>query len=387
MKYYMHIGSLEYKGKSVYKSQINYISSGQDYFRRLVEKISETKTIFINSVIETDNPRAKPFNEGNYFVSFVSNSLLVRVLQTKWAIIKNYRKMPFQDKSNSEIVILLNQPLRPYLKAAFEIKKDFKKAQIITFIPDLPEYSNLSRLPLFINFLKKIDNSIIYRQLKKIDAYVLFAEAMAKILPKHPYTTIETISEAVLYVKDSQVSSNKKVILYTGSLHSKFSVFDFAFSLLPLMDDNVVFIVAGKGDDCERLSSMPKNKVIALGYLSPEEVIEYQKAADVVVNPRLPDSGLYTNYSFPSKITEYLSNCGIVACHKLGGVPNEYDSVLFYPEEATSLSLAKLCIKLCYLSNADRENARANSSRLLSLKTAEYAVKKLYDLEDLLNNR
>jgi glycosyltransferase involved in cell wall biosynthesis len=63
-----------------------------------------------------------------------------------------------------------------------------------------------------------------------------------------------------------------------------------------------------------------------LGMLPYEKTLELFERADLLVNPREED--LYTRYSFPSKIFDYLASGKKIMCFKLPGIPEEYDEYL-----------------------------------------------------------
>ena len=67
------------------------------------------------------------------------------------------------------------------------------------------------------------------------------------------------------------------------------------------------------------------------GFVSHERALELQAHASLLINPRSP-RGVFTRYSFPSKTLEYMRSGKPVVCHRLEGIPEEYDPYLQYIE-------------------------------------------------------
>lgn len=67
------------------------------------------------------------------------------------------------------------------------------------------------------------------------------------------------------------------------------------------------------------------------GFVSHERALELQAKAALLINPRSP-KGVFTRYSFPSKTLEYMRSGKPVVCHRLEGIPEEYDPYLQYIE-------------------------------------------------------
>lgn len=62
------------------------------------------------------------------------------------------------------------------------------------------------------------------------------------------------------------------------------------------------------------------------------KLVQIEKQATLLVNPRF-SCELYTKYSFPSKILEYMSTGTPVLTTKLEGIPDEYSDFLYFFED------------------------------------------------------
>ena len=91
--------------------------------------------------------------------------------------------------------------------------------------------------------------------------------------------------------------------------------------------DDECLLIFGDGDYevKEYIKKMACNSkhIQYLGTIPNEEVLRYEKMAELLINPR-PNIGDYTKYSFPSKLIEYMCSGIPALVNKLDGVPDEY---------------------------------------------------------------
>ena len=79
------------------------------------------------------------------------------------------------------------------------------------------------------------------------------------------------------------------------------------------------------------------------GFVSHERALELQAKAALLINPRSP-KGVFTRYSFPSKTLEYMRSGKPVVCHRLEGIPEEYDPYLQYIEGEGAGAIVNACL-------------------------------------------
>ena len=96
-----------------------------------------------------------------------------------------------------------------------------------------------------------------------------------------------------------------------------------------------------------------------MGCVTPDKVVEYEKRALLLVNPR-PTNETFSKFSFPSKTMEYLLSGTAVVSTKLPGIPEEYfdymfsfdsddrDSIFDKLNELLNLTRANWLMILCY---------------------------------------
>jgi glycosyltransferase involved in cell wall biosynthesis len=175
---------------------------------------------------------------------------------------------------------------------------------------------------------------------------------MAEYFPNKPFSIIEGFSSPCLDY-DVELKISKNAILYAGALYEKFGIKTLinVFNNLP---GNYELWLFGYGDMIEYISQMSKSnpKILFFGNISNSLVLDYQKKARLLVNPR-PINHEFTKYSFPSKILEYMSSGTPVLTTKLAGIPPEYDDKLLYFEDDSYNGIMNGLVK--YLNYSDDE--------------------------------
>jgi glycosyltransferase involved in cell wall biosynthesis len=91
---------------------------------------------------------------------------------------------------------------------------------------------------------------------------------------------------------------NKKIILYFGRLHYQKNV-ELLVRSFPLVKDkikDVKLIIVGTGNQYDKLKRMSDNDpdIVMTGFVSDEELVDYMRAADVVVFPSRGENASFT---------------------------------------------------------------------------------------------
>jgi glycosyltransferase involved in cell wall biosynthesis len=265
------------------------------------------------------------------------------------------------DKTEEKVIVIYCAHT-PFLEAAVYAKKKDPKIKLCLYVPDLPEYMNLSsRKSLIYSIAKKYDIKIMSRLMKKVDGYVLLTEHMKNALPvgEKPYIVCEGLIDRIdqtAYLKKDTEEIN---VVYTGKLYEKFGVKDLIDSFKYIKDDRYRLILCGSGDCDEyaRTVAQKDRRIILLGQIMPDEAVLWQKKTDVLVNPR-PNNDEYTKYSFPSKNIEYLLTGNPVVGYMLDGMPDCYRKFMCIvnPEEDCAKVLADGIQNALSLSETDITN-------------------------------
>lgn len=270
----------------------------------------------------------------------------------------------------------------PFLKAVYKLDS---KIDITLIVTDLPEYYDLFATGIIKKVFRNINNHFIYKYMKRVDSFVLLTEDMKNPLKveKRPYLLMEGLINSDNYVDfldtSKNGSSNKKIILYTGTLHYKFGIKILLEAFHGITIENYELWLCGKGDaekDIIKRSELDR-RIKYFGFLPKENIIRLQKEATVLINPR-QNNDQFTKYSFPSKTMEYLAIGKPVIMYKLDGIPIEYDKYLNYIEGDTAEEMKDKIIEICELTTTERnEIGKLGQEYVISNKNSTVQAKRL----------
>ena len=166
------------------------------------------------------------------------------------------------------------------------------------------------------------------------DGFIFLTEQMNEAVNRKnkPYIVIEGIADASLSLcKDEKDGVyDKKTVVYAGSIAKIYGIENLVKGFLKADIKDCELLIYGDGDYREELENICKNNksVIYMGVCPNDEIVEIEKRASLLVNPR-PAAPEYTKYSFPSKTIEYMASGTPVLTTKLPGIPEEYFEYLY----------------------------------------------------------
>lgn len=288
-----------------------------------------------------------------------------------------------KDLMNTKILVgytALNPTLELF-KYAKSINKDIKTCLIL---PDLPSMCTASN-KLFNIFLNNVSKKMDKHQ-GFIDNYVVLTEQMATELNiSGNYVVIEGIvdseekGDAYNSIVTKNIVNQTNTILYSGTLNKKYGVVNLLEAFKRIEDKKYRLVICGKGDseDLIKQASLEDSRIEYFGLLNNSDVVQLQKEARVLVNPR-QNNEEYTKFSFPSKILEYMMSGRPVLAYKLDGIPNEYDNYLEYVHGDEIADLKEAIISICNKSD-ERLNSLGKKARDFALlnKNESVQVKKI----------
>ena len=142
-------------------------------------------------------------------------------------------------------------------------------------------------------------------------------------------------------------------MLYSGTLEPDLGVPELleVFASLPEYD----LWICGQGSMSAEVTRAAKShaNIRYFGFVSHERALELQAKAALLINPRSP-KGVFTRYSFPSKTLEYMRSGKPVVCHRLEGIPEEYDPYLQYIEGEGAGAIVNAVRKVLALTPEER---------------------------------
>ena len=302
----------------------------------------------INSIFVGSYPkRFKKINIKTYnFSHLESGSNDINVGYCNLTIIKHFHryislrahiKNWIQDDSEKQKVVIAYAMTTPFTKILKYIKTLDENIITCIIIPDLPQYMNMSgRENTIYKFMKKIEIKQMDKDIAHADCFVFLTKYMSDFLNNNkPSTVVEGIATDVFSGVDKIMKNpNIKTILYSGGLEEKYGVVNLIKAFEKIVGENFRLVICGSGTAEKEIINASKrdNRIIFKGLVTREKVLELQKTANVLINPR-PNKEEYTKYSFPSKIMEYLSSGVPVISYKLDGIPDEYYDYMYTIED------------------------------------------------------
>jgi glycosyltransferase involved in cell wall biosynthesis len=214
----------------------------------------------------------------------------------------------------------------PFTKIAEFIKKKYPHIKVCVVVPDLPEYmrNGKEKEKFFYKVTKKESIRYIRRNLRDVDCYVLLTDTMKEWFKKPvKYTVVEGIAGAISETEETLV--REKRIVYAGGISEAYGVVDLVKSFVRIDAPDWELVLYGDGNSMKVVQNLAADhpNVKVMGMRPNQEVVAMQKKASILINPR--KNQIFTRYSFPSKILEYMSSGTAVMAYKLDGMPAEYD--------------------------------------------------------------
>jgi len=296
------------------------------------------KKIFLSSSnFQFENIEGK--NCGFMNLTYIKNHSIYKSIKGKafkWA----------KKNINNQKTIIVYSLIEPYLKAAIDVKVKYPDTHICCIVLDLPEYFDDNQFFIRKMIMKRMNDNI-YNLIPLIDSFILLTEHMAEALniQGKPRIVLEG-----LYLPTTRVpqKKEKKTILYTGKLDSRFGIKEMIEAFISIPDREYQLWICGDGSDRKMVENAAKqdNRIKFFGLVRQEVAFTMQAQATLLINPRKGDEP-YTKYSFPSKTMEYMASGTPTVMYPLPGIPMEYYKHLIIIPNNTKETLKEILIEWC----------------------------------------
>lgn len=240
------------------------------------------------------------------------------IVGIKWLI----RNKNFEDKAiiiDGAYITFL--PIINLMTKIIKCKKICIVADIYSYMADVCDARKKK------TFFHKIIRKYIKKHYQKMDSYIFLTNEMSKLEPfkNKRYMVMEGITSELKDRNENNVNKKEKYVMYAGALKKEYGIERLVKAFHKLKYDDIYLYLFGNGAYVDEIRKMQKkdNRIKYLGKKSIEEILEYEKKATLLVNPRFTKDE-FTKYSFPSKIIEYMSSGTPLLSSKLLGIPNEY---------------------------------------------------------------
>ncbi|HEY9001048.1 MAG TPA: glycosyltransferase [Mucilaginibacter sp.] len=334
------------------------------------------KTPFIRSFSFGKDKGFEGTNIGYLNLIALKNAIIYRQAKSN---IRNWVK-----QTEGEKVVLIYSAFLPFLKAAISAKGEFSNLKVYLILPDLPQFMGGPNNALYKVF-KKITNEQLYKCFSQMDGFVLLSKYMTEALPidNKPWTVVEGIyNDKSAAASISKAASDKKTILYTGTLARRYGILRLLEAFGQIEDKNYLLVICGDGDTKEdiNLAAEKDTRIVYKGSIDRAEVLKLQLQASLLINPRTAE-GEFTKFSFPSKTMEYLASGVPTLLYKLPGIPDEYYNYCYSLEDFSISALANKITEILSLDPAVlAEKGRLAREFILNNKNPEKQCEKVYKL-------
>ncbi len=186
----------------------------------------------------------------------------------------------------------------------------------------------------------KLSQKLYYALLKCIDRFVFVTDHLEKQVNRYgrKYMIMEGLVSA--QQTQEQMPETGDYCLYAGGLHKIYGVDKlvdaFHESELPYS-----LHLYGNGELIDYIQKISEEdpRIAYKGILPHDQLLEVERGARLLVNPRPVRGELDTRYNFPSKLMEFMQSGRPVITTKLLGIPEEYDRFMFFFEDDTKEKL------------------------------------------------
>lgn len=291
-------------------------------------------------------------------------------------------------KANKDDGVIFTYSIPPFLVKS--IIKYARKYSVKTFalVADLLRdmYVNENQSSLSAKLKQCYINPALKLQ-GEYDGYIYLTEAMrAVVAPQKPYMVMEGIASTKKN-DAATVETKKRAIMYAGMLHKKYGIINLVDAFVMANVPNAELWLFGEGNAVAEIKEYAEkdSRIKYFGSVAHDEILKYEKAASLLVNPRDPMEE-FTKYSFPSKTIEYMLSGTPLLTTRLQGIPKEYFQYVFSSQDNTAQSLATAITKalslsdeeLCKMGAAARgfvlenKNAKAQTARIIKFINEVY---------------
>lgn len=314
----------------------------QKFFRLLIEGFATLDDINVEVVsalpVSATTVAQKKFNYESemitpnikyHYIPFV-NGMFSRYIYLAWSAHKFSRRC-MKNQTHEETYVIVDAMVPIISIPCKKVAKRYgiKIGAIVTDIPSLAtnmkEHNDIKFKSLCLSLYQKIANS----DLKSYDFYIPLTESINDVVNvnRQPYCIVEGLVDS----EDTETSVvHENYIMYAGVICEKYGVNNLVDAFISLDRNDVELRIYGDGSYVDELKNVCHNhsNVKYMGCLSAEEIVEYEKKALLLVNPR-PTDEVFAKYSFPSKTMEYLLSGTAVVSTKLPGIPDEYFQYMY----------------------------------------------------------
>lgn len=288
-----------------------------------------------------------------------------------------------ENKDIKDKIVLMYSIYPPYTEPAVRLCKKHG-CHLCAVITDLPEYmySWKNRKGLRGWYSKRLSEKMLYLQ-GKCDSYILFTKPMAAKMgiEDKPYIVSEGFCDASIFDDlPKQEKYTRKTVVYGGNLSRLYGIRELVNGFMQT-DLDAELHLYGAGEDAAFVEDCAKrdSRIKFFGRVDRKTLlIALKKAHLLVVNKPTADD--YSNYSFSSKILEYMASGTPLLTTKVGGMPEEYREHCYFIIDETCDGIAQAIKSVMGQSDEElREQGAKAAAFATEQKNCYTMVKKITD--------
>lgn len=225
-----------------------------------------------------------------------------------------------------------------------------------------------------VRFVHRLFRRLSGRMYRKLDGFILLTEKMNQVvnLSQKPYAIIEGLVDIHMSAVDNRPEhkTDKNVVMYAGALREQYGLKNLVEGFMRYEDENARLWIYGAGDYSNEITKAARAdaRILFYGLADLEEVVKREIEADVLINPR-PANREFTQFSFPSKIMEYMVSATPVLTTRLPGIPDEYYDYIFTIDADAPEDITRALQRVfCLTKNALHEKGRMAKQFVLEKK-------------------
>lgn len=254
-------------------------------------------------------------------------------------------------------------------------------------------YGIITDLPSFVNdtasdIKGKVSQYIANRNLSRFDGYIVITEAINDLVNTghKPYVVVECVTDKDSLCRNGDLQSiltgSTDHYIYAGGMNIKYGIPELVDGFKMANLSNVELHLYGNGDyvDVLKNENLKAYNIIYHGVEKNEVVVEAEKRASLLINPRSPYEE-FSKYSFPSKNMEYMTSGTPMIGYRLPGIPKEYFKYMYTFNEFSAKGVA-VGLKLFHEENKNKHIEMGTNAKTFITKNKNNVImaKKILDM-------
>lgn len=267
----------------------------------------------------------------------------VKQLSIKRNVEKLLKQWLQENENIKDKLVLMYSIYPPYTEPAVRLCKEYS-CHLSAVIADLPEYmyswKNMKGIRGW--YSKRLSEKMLELQ-GRCDSYILFTKPMAAKMgiENKPYMVSEGFCDVSIFDEiPDQEKYLRKTIVYGGNLSRLYGIQSLVKGFMQI-DLDAELHLYGAGGDAAFIEKCAKkdSRIKFFGRVDRKTMlVALKKAHLLVVNKPTADD--YSNYSFSSKILEYMASGTPLLTTKVGGMPEEYYPYFYFINNETTDGIA-----------------------------------------------